>query len=961
MSGTRADRAGFDRRTGFSFVGREAELSSLLAACREGPAVVFVEGEAGVGKSRLLHEAETVLRSVGTPVLRGVCHPLREPLPLGPAIDALRTGRQLLAPGTQLGPATAHLAPLLPELADFLAPNKPDLGETSFQQVMPRAVHEVLSAMGPVVLIVEDIHWADAATRDLLSLLARNPPNGLRLLLTYRAADLPGAGNLLGAPYRRPLGVGGTEIVLSPLSETQTRRLASSALGAAATEPLCRELFERSGGLPLAAEEDLLVLAARLARGDDSLPPLEATEVPRALQEAVGSRIDPLSKDARAVVEAAAVTALPVASQELLTVVAGLPEERAEQALTEALEAHVLTEAEAGRYAFRHGLARRAVYGRIPGPRRRRLHARAVDALRAQPNPALVQIAHHAYRLGDAAAWLPTALAAAEHASAVGDDGVAADLLQQLLAEPTLPPGDRGRCALSLSAIAMFRTDPTATEAILRRIVADPALDAPIRGEIRLNLARALATTNVYWDSRAELEQAITELEGRPGPAATALASLSLGSLMNAEGGNVTESLTIMDRAVRLAAAAADDGAVQAHVLGSRITLFELVGDPRGRELLAQLPRASTDRSILLQCARALHDASYFEMARGCDPLARALLDEAEELCLRTASSYLGLSCRAIRLHLDLVDGRWDGLEQRIEEIHQGTADSTARAGSLLARATLDVARGRWVRARGDLAPLAEAYGVEIGPLVMITLARLDLLEGDHQAAWQRLAPVTEVMRRKGLWTRPVGLLPTAVEAALGCGLADEARRLTEDAQQGIEGRIAPGATADVACSRGMLAADTDPAAALGHLESARAQYEAIGRLPTAARVAERMGRLKLVHQHHRLDEACRDLQEAHVVFTRMGATVDAARCEQALRDSGRHRPAPRGRRGYGTDLSPRERQVAELLAGGATNHDIALALSLSPRTAEHHVAKTLKKLAVTRAQVRDVWDSPRE
>ncbi|MEU9255465.1 hypothetical protein AB0D66_26915 [Streptomyces sp. NPDC048270] len=153
-----------------------------------------------------------------------------------------------------------------------------------------------------MVLVVEDLHWVDEATRDLL-LLARNPPQDLRLVLTYRAEDLPEHGNALGAPYRWPVGVGGTEITLSPFTESEERELAVSVIGPAAAIALGGRLFERSQGLPLVAEEDLLTVADRLARSPaDGARSLEAMGVPRALQEALNSRVALLAPEAVAVV-----------------------------------------------------------------------------------------------------------------------------------------------------------------------------------------------------------------------------------------------------------------------------------------------------------------------------------------------------------------------------------------------------------------------------------------------------------------------------------------------------------------------------------------------------------------------------------------------------------------------------------------------------------------------------------
>ncbi|WP_432066193.1 AAA family ATPase [Streptomyces sp. C10-9-1] len=939
-------------------MGRGNEMRALMDTLREGPAVVFLEGEAGAGKSRLLREAEGRLRERGTLVLKGACHPLREPLPLGPAVDALRAGWPLIAPETRFSPTTAVLSPYLPEITERLASAAgPAPREDLRRQLMMRAVHEVLAALGPVVLMVEDLHWADEATRDLLLLLSRNPPDRLRLVFTYRARDLPGDGNVLGSPYRRPVGIGGTEISLGPLTEEQIGELAASALGAAATGPLRRELFERSGGLPLAAEEDLLALTDRISRaqGDPVSLALEGLGVPRALQEAVNSRIAPLDADAAAVIEAAAVLAVP-ADEELLAALAVLGEEPAENALTAALQAHVLIERDPGRYGFRHALARRAVYDRIPGPRRRRLHSRAVDILSARHPAPLVQIAHHSRRTGDTAAWLPKALAAARQAMDVGDDGVAGELLGHLLAEPSLPADVRARSALDLSTIAFFRADPVASVSVLRRIIADPALPTGIRGEVRFHLVRTLTNVDAYWHDLGELEQSVRELEGRPALEAAAVSSLAFYSCIGEGDRALTEDLDLMEQATRLAARSGDLVA-QADVLANRIALLEIVGDPQGRELLDGLPRDSVDRSVLRHCARALAIAAFYELARGCDEEARALLGEAEELGRRTGSQFIELSCAAMRVGLDFTAGRWSGLDRRIETLVQTTPErSTVRLALMVAAAALDTARGQWTRARRTLGPLTSAGNADIGPLAAMNLARLDLLEGDAAGAWRRTRQVVAVRRRKGLWARPVDLLPIAVEAALSCGLHDDARRLVDEVEEGIAGLNAAGVAAGVRWCRGLLAAEGDPEAALAHLEHARTRFEAIGRPHTAARVAEQAGLLGLAHAPDRLGTSVRDLQHALDVFAHLGATADAARCEQALRNAGRLRPGPR-RRNYGSELSPREQQVAELLATGAGNRDIARVLAISSRTAEHHVASTLRKLGVPRDRVREALD----
>ena len=170
---------------GFAFVGREREIGLLLAAVGHPPAVVLVEGEAGIGKSRLVHEASGAVAAAGGRVLTGLCHPLREPYPYGPVIDALRKAGGWLPPAADLPPSAGVLAPLLPDLADRLpAPPPPAADAHARRYQLVNGLRSFLAGLGAAVLVIEDAHWIDEATRELLLLLTRDMPEQLSLVLT---------------------------------------------------------------------------------------------------------------------------------------------------------------------------------------------------------------------------------------------------------------------------------------------------------------------------------------------------------------------------------------------------------------------------------------------------------------------------------------------------------------------------------------------------------------------------------------------------------------------------------------------------------------------------------------------------------------------------------------------------------------------------------------------------------
>ncbi|WP_457032755.1 LuxR C-terminal-related transcriptional regulator [Kitasatospora sp. P5_F3] len=366
-----------------------------------------------------------------------------------------------------------------------------------------------------------------------------------------------------------------------------------------------------------------------------------------------------------------------------------------------------------------------------------------------------------------------------------------------------------------------------------------------------------------------------------------------------------------------------------------------------------------TDRRIRRENARALHLAAVGAWARGCDDRARARRDEAAAAAGRAGHQVVQLAGLALELQLDLGAGGWAGLDGRVEALlPQLDGHGGLRLEALAVRAALDIARGHWAAARRALALRGGRPEASDGlpcRIVAALLGRLDLLEGvgagAGAAAWAAVRPALEANQLTGQWSWATDLLPVAVRAALACGLREQAEGIVVDATRGIEGRDAPGVEAEIVLARGLLGAAGDPRAAVALLAEAGARYGAIGRVYQRALAAEETAAVLLgLGRTTDADTAARGALE---VLTRLGATADAARCRRMLREGGRPVELPRSRRGDGGQLSHREREVALLVADGAGNRQIAGALALSPRTAEHHVAKVLGKLGVTRAELR--------
>ncbi|WP_405058999.1 AAA family ATPase [Kribbella sp. NBC_01505] len=912
-------------------VGRSEELDVLVSTVPRRSTVVMIEGEAGIGKTRLVDELLAHPELARLKVLVGHCQPLREPFPYGAVIEAMRS----LA-GTKLhtiSPVAGALRPLLPELADLLPPQPEPIGDPHAERHRTlRATREILAAIGPTVLVVEDLQWADDGTRQLLRFLMADPPPNLSVVITYRREDL--AGHLpLGTAYRPPDHVAGILLQLRPLDVDAVRVLAASILEhEAVSEEFADRLHERTAGIPFVVEE----LLRSLHGTADRLP--DEVEVPVLLRDAFADRLSGLPELAHRVVHAAAVLGVP-AGVEQLSVVAAIDPEHAELALIQLARAGVLHETRPNLYGFRHLLAQQAVYDSLEGPARRQLHLSAIDALRGTEPPPLVQLAEHSRRAGRRTDWLRYGEEAADRATEVGDPAVATGLLQQLLAEADLPTSEVDRLAIKLGSVAYAGLDQHDPVATLDRVLSDQRLSTAARGEVRLLLGRLMVRqSGRISEARTTISQAVGELAERPDQAARGAALLGTTFIGDTP---VAEHLPWLDR-VEEYLLGCDNLEVRmsllANLLGSRLA----IGDPGVLEDLSALPTVVESPAERRQLARTRCNLGDSCTTIGHFARAREFLTSGVQLASAAGSPFVVSTARSTEVRLDWYTGKWSGLTERATRLLGEYRDLLPVASELsLILGLLAITRGEWPAAAEHLgrtgvdSPQDAITPIAIGGFA--GLARMWLAQDDLTAASAIVDRGLQLVRRKGVWVWAADLVPVAVSTLLATDRVAAAGALTDEFAAGIADRDAPLAHAALAACRGEVSADLDDSQ--NHYRMAEAAYRALDAVYLAAQASERAD--------------TQDLPALADWYDVLGATRDAARCRHDLRSRGTPARSRRGRRGYGLELSPREQDVARLVSQGLTNREIAEVLFLSPRTVEQHVAKVLRKLgAVSRAEL---------
>ena len=752
-------------------VGREAELRAFDVALQEArdgrPVVIVVGGEAGVGKTRLVAEFAARTRQVRGTAVVGAAPPSAggAPIPfaaLTPALRGLVRALDARLIDTVLGAARGDLAALLPELGPW--PGRTDVLEPFAAARLAGSVLvtiEAVARLRPALLVaLEDVQWADDATRAIVTYICRNLVDArVVVVVTHRTDAGPDDGATPAFIAELSRVPGAERIELGPLGADEVGRQVQAILGSDPEAEIVRALVRRSDGNPFFVEE----LLASVVQGGLERPPPSV----RAMVEA---RLASLSEPARWLVEIAAI-ADPDVPIDLLAVAAAMAPRPFDQAMHEAREAHLIvrttglvdrvedpTSDELERLDLRHVLVREVIVSSLSAPRRRELHARMARAMEAQPALAggsaierNARLASHLILAGEldraiAPLMLQAAAAEAARAFVVADQAYrrVLDASRQLGFDAGVHPG----FALTLERAAQAAS-----------LAGDPARAVALAAE-------ALAMGGLDPEAAVRLQLHLGEYQGQAGEHDPALATLS-GAAESAPPASVLHVRCVtalarelivagrLDEAEQQARAAADEAAglraraeqaaarsVEANALARQGRIEDALAALR----LAPATIARAARSRSRSCSRPsrfsaavqayVDRASVFEQAGDPVGAARVALDGRAEAARRGLSATLGAVMAAIAARDLLRSGAWDEAGELVSD-PDSTSDGRsepARAMSALVRAQLACWRGDWDASERDLA-LGRAHLPAVEGPGWVALA--DLVEAE-MAGWRR-------------------------------------------------------------------------------------------------------------------------------------------------------------------------------------------------------------------------------
>ncbi|MFJ9806992.1 AAA family ATPase [Streptomyces sp. NPDC101158] len=981
------------------FVGRAGELTALTEALSRAtagePQALLVGGEAGVGKTRLIEEFLDAACAQGAVVALGGCVEIgADGLPFAPFSTALRALHRRV-PEELAAAAEGHegeLSRLLPELGDPAGhePAAEDATARLFELTV--RLLERVAADRTVVLVLEDLHWADASTRHLLAYLFRTLHRGrIVVVATYRADDIHRRHPLrpLLAELDRLRSV--RRVELARFTRAEVHRQLTGILAAEPDPGLLDEVFERSDGNAFFVEE----LVASHESG------CHAGSLSASLRDLLLVRVEALPEDTQRVVRIVAEGGSTV-EFDLLAAVARLSEDALLDALRAAVGANILLAAPDGDgYRFRHSLVREAVSDDLLPGERSRLNRRYAEALESAPG--LVRAAERANRLAtywyhahDAARALPAVLRASVETRKRYAYAEQLRLLERAMELWDEVP-DEVRGALRpmdyAEAYPACGCDPETTPLRFLDLLAEAAVAARLSGEreralkigrtaLRLldsdeesdplraawfYVERARIQSNLGrgdgWDEIARAQELVRGLPPsavhavvlaiaagwgmlrRPGPEALAAAerAVEYARLVRAEATELTARLTL--GTIMVAAGDTEPGLAEMHEVRERTMA------------LGQFHEASRAHVNISSCLEGLgRSQEAVEIATAGIEMcgARGLVDSAGWVRANLAESLHSL-------------GAWDRVQEECERLLRTGAAGTKPGGTaLLLLAQLAAARGEPAVAAARLAEAARRYGTS-DPIPQYTLPTTQVTvvvaaaEGRLADVRAELAAVADAGFQPGThrYGWPLVLAAVTAEAdARGLPAAAEGRA---DAlaviRRCLRGLAAPAPVWE-AYSLHVLA---ELARAEGRDSAARRAevvdaFATLDRPYELARARHRLADALLAEGGHR-EEAAELLRAAHATATRLRAhplredvELLAARARLGpltgeRSEAAEPEPADEASEAFG--LTPREQDVLRLVSEGRTNRQIAEELFISPKTASVHVSNILAKLGV--------------
>ena len=961
-------------------VGRAAELEAALAAVRHvdsarpTASVLVLDGDAGIGKTRLLLELAAVAGETGLRILIGHCLDLGDaPPPYLPFTEAF--GRLALDEPDLVADLVAEfpaLSRLLPRQTGAGSPAGPPEAALAAEDRIGRgelfeAVLGALTRAGagrPTVLIVEDAHWADQATRDLLGFLfARLSGERLAVLVSYRSDDLHRRHPLrptLAQWARLPVV---QRLHLDRLPGNDIRELARVSGTRPLPENTLASIVSRADGNAFFAEE--LVAAAEQCYSPD--------ELPWALADLMLVRLDRLGETAREIVRVAAVAGRRV-SHELLEAVAELPPAQLHAALREAVEAHVLEPTPSGRgYSFRHALLAEAVYDDLLPGERVRLHAAYAAVLADDEERSAAELARHARASHDLTTAYRASVRAGNEAMALAAPQEAMQHYEtalELAAHSGADTDDPSRLVVATVEAAVAAGHAYRAGKLARGHLAALAADAPT--ETRAGMLYACALADVAGETTDDTIAFSSEAL-RLTPAEPPTSFRAKLAALHAYVTFVLAREVDAERWARVALETAERTGCREAATDAQTTLAMLERRTGNPEEAARLLRTAADdahRSGDVESeVRSLHSLGGMLFEQGELDAALAAYQEADERSRETGRpwSTYGVNSRVMVALVHYTRGDWDSALAVLDTTDQ---NPPADAGAKLLTTAMRVRAGRGdVTVLDELPPLRPLWERDgrIAMYAVIAALEIDEQLGRPDDAIARLdelvrflAPLWQdewFLARIQLSAVALGALCTAVTSAPEAqrpALVDQGRAL-----------VAAGRTAgEKGLPRGRKMGGEGIAWLLRlEAEWARLRWLAGIDVPDETSLVEAWQDTVTAFEYGNIVEVARSRARLAAVLRASGHAAEAAAHADLAREAARGMratplldeiralaltaaPSRAGSAGPPA-LTGREREVLELLVDGRTNRQIATQLYISEKTVSVHVSNLLAKLGV--------------